>query len=126
MVIAEEPTRSSDEYWVAEDASRPVLLVDQAADAITEAIHLVRHGEDLDDRDLAAAGVALRDLMGGVGELADLLSTSVAKYAETDPLEAGRIEDRLETPRATAQRAQRAAEGVERSSAALSPTEEAG
>lgn len=120
-MIAEEPVRSSDEYWVADDASRPVLLVDQAADAITEALHLVRNGADLDDRDLAAAGVALRDLLGGVGELADLLSSSVAKYAETDPLEVGRIEDRLETLRDTAQHAQRAAEDLEQSSAALQP-----
>lgn len=120
-MIAKEPARSDDEYWVADDASRPVLLVDQAADAITEALHLVRNGAELDDRDLAAAGVALRDLLGGVGELAELLSSSVAKYAEDDPVEVGRIEDRLETLRDTAQHAQRAAEDVEQSSVALHP-----
>jgi hypothetical protein len=63
--------------------------------------------------------------MGGVGELADLLSGSVAKYAETDPLEVGRIEDRLETLRDTAQDAQRAAEDVEQSSVALHPNADA-
>jgi hypothetical protein len=40
----------------------------------------------LDDRDLAAAGMALGDLFGGLGQLADLLITLVGQYAETDPL----------------------------------------
>ena len=112
-------TRPDDEYWVDDNAAAPVLLVDQAADAISEALYRVRAGSALDNRDLAAAGVALRDLLGGLGQLADLLSTSVGRYAEAAPLEAGRVEDRLETLRASTLDAQRAAEGVELSSAAI-------
>lgn len=110
-----------DDYWVDENAAAPVLLVDQAADSITEALHQVRSGALLDDQDLAAAGVALRDLFGGLGELADLLSTSAGKYAGTASAEVGHLEDRLEALRATAERAGRAAEGVQRSSAAIHP-----
>lgn len=112
-----------DEYWADDNAAAPVLLVDQAADAIAEALYRVRAGSVLDHRDLAAAGVALRDLLGGLGQLADLLSMSVGRYAQIAPVEAGRLEDRLEMLRTNTLDAQRAAEGVERSSAAISPDE---
>lgn len=39
-----------------------MLLIDQATEAITEAVHRLRAGSVLDDCDLAAAGVALNDL----------------------------------------------------------------
>lgn len=110
-----------DEYWVDDRAAAPVLLVDQAADAISEALYRVRAGSELDPRDLAAAGVALRDLLGGVGQLAGLLSMSAGRYAQIAPAQAGQLENRLETLRANTLHAQRAAEGVERSSAAISP-----
>ena len=113
--------RCDEEYWVDGNAAAPVLLVDQAADAISEALYRVRAGSVLDKWDLAATGVALRDLLGGLGQLADLLSTSVGRYAKVAPLEAGRLEDRLETLRTSALDAQRAAEGVESTSAAILP-----
>lgn len=91
----EAVTRDNDAYWVDDNAAQPVLLVDEATEAITEALHRVRSGSVLDRRDLAAVGVALSDLFGGLGQLADLLVSSVSKYANTDPLEVGRLEDRL-------------------------------
>lgn len=55
---ADEAVAGSDEtYWVADNAAQPVLLLDEATEAITEALHGVRSGPVLDDRDLAAAGV---------------------------------------------------------------------
>jgi hypothetical protein len=106
---------------VGNTAAQPVLLLDEATEAITEAIHRVRSGSMLDDRDLAAVGVALGDVFGGLGQLADLLSTSVGKYAETDPLQVGRLEDRLETLRAMTWSAQQAADGLWLGSAAIHP-----
>ena len=119
--VPEVAPQAGDEYWVDDNAAAPVLLVDQAADAITEALHLVRSGVSLDDQDVTAAGVALGDLFGGLGELADLLSTSVCKYSEQAPLEVGQIENMLETLRNTAQQAKRAAETMQLSSAAIQP-----
>lgn len=112
-------TRDNDAYWVDDNAAQPVLLVDEATEAITEALHLVRSGSVLDDRDLAAAGVALSDLFGGLGQLADALASSVSKYANTDPLQVGRLEDRLETLRAMTLSARRAAEALRLGSAAV-------
>ncbi len=114
----EAVTRDNDAYWVDDTAAAPVLLVDEATEAITEALHRVRSGSALDDRDLAAAGVALSDLFGGVGQLADLLASSVGKYANTDPLQVGRLEDRWELLRAMTLSAQEAAEGLRWGSAA--------
>ena len=71
--VHEVVTQANDEYWTDDNAAVPVLLVDQAADAITEALHLVRSGTPLDDQDVTAAGVVLSDLFGALGELADLL-----------------------------------------------------
>ena len=119
--VIQAGTQAGDEYWVDDNAAEPVLLVDQAADAITEALHLVRSGAPLDDQDVTAAGVALGDLFGGLGELADLLSASVCKYSEQAPLEVGQIENMLQTLRNTAQQAKRAAETMQLSSAAIQP-----
>jgi hypothetical protein len=115
----EAVARTDETYWVGENAAQPVLLIDEATEAITEALHQVRYGSTLDDRDLAAAGVALGDLFGGLGQLADLLTTSVDKYAETDPLQAGWLEGRLETLRTVTLSAQQAAEGLHLGSAAI-------
>jgi hypothetical protein len=57
-------------YWADDNAAQPVLLIEEAAQVITEALHQVGSGSVLDDRDLAAAGVALGDLFGGLGQLA--------------------------------------------------------
>jgi hypothetical protein len=119
-VCADEATEwVNDAYWMDNGAAEPVLLVDEAADAITEALHRVRAGSVLEDRDLAAAGVALRDLLGGLGELADLLSTSADKYVENGPLEVGQLEDQLEILRTITQHAQQTAEKVQLLSMAI-------
>jgi len=122
ICTGEAVARSGETYWVGDTAAQPVLLLDEATEAITEALHRVRCGSMLDDRDLAAAGVALGDLFGGLGQLADLLSTSLGKYAQTDPLHVGRLEDRLETLRAMTGSAQHAADGLWLGSAAIHPT----
>ncbi|MGH3828641.1 MAG: hypothetical protein ACRDQX_15950 [Pseudonocardiaceae bacterium] len=70
-----------------------MLLIDEATQAITEALHRVRGGSVLDERDLAAAEVALGDLFGGLGQLAALLTSSVVEFAESDPREVGPLED---------------------------------
>jgi hypothetical protein len=123
MIICtdEAVARPDETYWADDNAAQPVLLIDEATEAITEALHRVRSGSMLDDRDLAAAGVALGDLFGGLGQLADLLTTSVGKYADTDPLQAGRQEDRLETLRAMMLSAQQAAAGLQLGHAAVHP-----
>lgn len=118
----ETAARSDEMYWVDDNAAQPVLLIDEATEAITEALHQVRSGSMLDDRDLAAAGVALGDLFGGLSQLAGLLTTSVGKCAETDPLQAGRLGDRLETLCAMTLSAQQAAAGLQGESAAIHPT----
>lgn len=117
----EAAARSDEMYWVDDSAAQPVLLIDEATEAITEALHRVQSGSMLDDRDLAAAGVALGDLFGGLSQLAGLLTTSVGKHAETDPLQAGRLEDRLETLRAMTLSAQHAAAGLLLGNAATHP-----
>lgn len=117
---------SHDEYWVDGKAAAAVLLVDQAAEAITEALHRVRTGSVLDDQDLAAAGIALGDLMGGLGQLADLLTESAGRYAGAAPLEVGRLTDWLDSLRATTLDAQQAARGVQLASAAIGPLKDTG
>jgi hypothetical protein len=118
----EAVTRDNDAYWIDDNAAQPALLVDEATEAITEALHRVRSGSVLDSRDLAAVGVALSDLFGGLGQLADSLANSVGKYAETDPLQLGRLEDRLEALQAMTLSSQEAAEGLRLGSAAIRPT----
>jgi hypothetical protein len=80
----------------------------------------------LDDRDLAAVGVALSDLFGGLGQLADSLASVVGEHANTDPLKVGRLADRLGTLRATTLLAQEAAERLWLESAAICPASEHG
>jgi hypothetical protein len=94
-------------YWVDEHAALPVLLLDEATEAITAALHRVRCGSELDNRDLAAAGLALGDLLGGLGQLAEELSAAGEQQHR----------DRLKTLRRTTQSAQRAADGLVRDSA---------
>ena len=118
MCADEFVARTDETYWMDDNAAQPVLLLDEATEAITEALHRVRSGSVLHDRDLAAAGVALGDLLGGLGQLADLLTTSVNKYAETEPLQVARLEDRLETLRAMTLSARQAAEGLRLETAA--------
>jgi hypothetical protein len=72
--IGKAAIRYDETYWSSANAAQPVLLIEEATQAITEALHRVRGGPMLDERDLAAAGVALRDLVGGLEELADLLT----------------------------------------------------
>jgi len=97
-----------------------VLLIDEATEAITEALHRVRSGSTLDNRDLTAAGVALGDLFGGLGQLADLLTTSVGQYTDTDPSPGWR-EDRLEMLRAMMLSAQQTAAGLQEGHAGIHP-----
>jgi hypothetical protein len=99
-------------YWMDDNAAQSVLLIDGATEAITESLYQVRSGSMLDDRDLAAAGVALGDLFGGLGQLADLLITLVGKYAETDSLRVERLRDPLETLRTMMLSAQQAAKDL--------------
>lgn len=122
-ICADETVARTDEtYWVDDDAAQPVLLLDEATEAITEALHWVRAGSVLHDRDLAAAGVALGDLFGGLGQLADQLTNSVGNYTETEPLHVARLGDRLEALRAMTLFAQQAAEGLRLETAATRPT----
>lgn len=116
--------QTDDDYWIDDNAAEPVLLVDQAADAITEALHRIRSGTRLDNHDLAAAGVALGDLFGGLGELADLLRSSVGRYAGAAPLQTGQLHDVLGALHSTAAQAKRAAERVHFSGAAIPPPRE--
>jgi hypothetical protein len=119
LCVDEAAARSDETYWGDDNAAQPVLLIDEATQAITEALHRARGGSVLDDRDLAAAGVALADLFGGLGQLAGLLTISVAKYAESDPLHVGPLEDRLQTLRVMTLSAQQVAEGLQLRSAAI-------
>jgi hypothetical protein len=119
-ICADEALAGSDEtYWVNNTAAPPVLLIDEATEAITEALHRARCGSMLDDRDLAAAWVALGDLFGGLGQLVELLSTSLGTCTETDAPGVGRLEDQLATLRATMMSAQGSADELRRDSAAL-------
>ncbi|HET9253968.1 MAG TPA: hypothetical protein VFO16_02055, partial [Pseudonocardiaceae bacterium] len=100
---AEEAVLGLDEtYWADDRAALPVLLIDEATEAITAALYRVRCGSELDSRDLAAAGVALRDLFGGLSQLTGLLSAT----AEKTPA------DRLETLCGMTESAQLAADGL--------------
>lgn len=87
--IGESAPRFDETYW-DHNAAQPVLLIDEATEAITEALYRLRAGSVLDDRDLTAAGVALSDLFGGLKPLIDLLVTSVGQDVVTD------LSDRLQ------------------------------
>jgi hypothetical protein len=68
----ESAPRFDETYW-NHNAAQPVLLIEEATQAITEALYYLRAGSVLNDRDLTAAGVALDDLFGGLKQLTDLL-----------------------------------------------------
>jgi hypothetical protein len=110
MCIGESAARSDETYW-DHNAAPPVLLIDEATEAITEALYRVRAGSVLDDRDLNAAGVALSDLFGGLNQLADLLVTLVGQYVVTDPLQVGQLNDRLQGLQAMTRSVQQTAGG---------------
>ncbi|HEX2301972.1 MAG TPA: hypothetical protein VHH34_26265 [Pseudonocardiaceae bacterium] len=112
-------TQMGDDYWAGDNAAEPVLLLGQAVDAITEALHQLRSGTRLDNQDLAAAGVALGDLFGGLGELADLLHSSVRCYADAAPLQVAQLREVLGALRSTVAKAKQAAERVQFSGAAI-------
>jgi hypothetical protein len=54
LCVDDAVARPDETYWGDDNAARPVLLIDEATQAITEALHRVRGGSVLDDRDLAA------------------------------------------------------------------------
>jgi hypothetical protein len=81
--IDESALRFDETYW-DHNAAQPVLLIDEATEAITEALYRLRAGSVLAERDLTAAGVALDDLFGGLKQLTDLLSTSIGRDVMTD------------------------------------------
>lgn len=122
-MYANEAVASSDEtYWEQDDAAEPVLLIDEATEAITEALHRIRCESMLEERDVAAAGVVLGDLLGGVGQLAELLTASVSQEAGTDPLRVARWDDRLKTLGVMMASAQQVAEELQVGRAAIPRT----
>ena len=64
--VEESVAAGEETYWVDDNAARAVLLIDDATQAITEALHHLRCGSALEHRDLIAAGVAVGDLLGGL------------------------------------------------------------
>src|SRR5947209_20505877 len=94
-ICANEPVAGCDEtYWADGKAAVPVLLLDEATEAITEAVHRIRRGPVLEQRDMAATGVALGDLFGGLSQLAELWTTLVDRETGTDPQRIGQLGDR--------------------------------
>ena len=102
-----------DGYWADDHAALPVLLIDEATEAITAALHRVRCGSTLDDRDLTAAGVALGDLFGGLGQLADLLGTAAGQHTTADSSHSQQV-DRLATLSAMTRSARQTVVGLQR------------
>lgn len=103
--IGDSAPRFDETYW-DHNAAQPVLLIDEATEAITEALYRLRTGSVLADHDLTAAGVALDDLIGGLKQLTELFSTSIGQDAMTD------LSDRLQGLQATTRSAQQAADGL--------------
>ena len=99
-MCANEPLAGFDErYWADGKAAVPVLLLDEATEAITEAVHRIRRGSVLEQRDVAATGVALGDLFGGLSQLVELCTTLMDQDAQTQPRRIGRFADRWQTLR---------------------------
>jgi len=99
-ICANELVAGCDErYWADGKAAAPVLLLDEATEAITEAVHRIRRGAVLEQRDLAATGVALGDLFGGLSQLVELCTTLMDEDARTEPVRIGRLTDRWQTLR---------------------------
>jgi hypothetical protein len=123
LCVEEAVARFDETYWAEDNASQPVLLIDEATQAITEALHRVRSGSELDGRDLVAAGVALGDLFGGLGQLATLLRASIKEFAETDPGGSGPLKDRLQILRGLTFYAQQAAAEPQLKTATTTPSD---
>jgi hypothetical protein len=99
-ICANEVVAGFDEsYWADGEAAVPVLLLDEATEAITEAVHRIRRGCMLEQRDVAATGVALGDLFGGLSQLVELCTTWMDQGAPPEPLRIGRLADRWQTLR---------------------------
>lgn len=97
MCATEAVAGCDESYWADGTAAVPVLLIDEATEAITEAVYRIRRGSVLDHRDVAAAGIALGDLLGGLSELAQLWTMLVSQDVRTDLLQIGRLQDRWQT-----------------------------
>lgn len=122
-MCANDAVAGSEEiYWTDGNAAPPVLLIDEATEAITEALHRMRSGSMLEPRDVAAAGVGLGDLFGGLGQLVELLTTSVNEDSRTDSLHRERLTERLGALRVMMLLAQRGAEELQFGSAEISTT----
>ena len=123
-ICANEAVAGFDErYWVDGAAAAPALLLDEATEAITEAVHRIRRGSVLEQRDLAATGVALGDLFGGLSELAQLWTTTlVDRDAGTDPMRSGQLDDRSHALRIMMLSAQQVAEQLGLGSSAMPVT----
>jgi hypothetical protein len=99
-ICANEVVAGFDErYWADGKAAVPVLLIDEATEAITEAVHRIRRGSVLEQRDVAATGVALGDLFGGLSQLVELCTTLTDQNARPEPLRIGWLADRWQTLR---------------------------
>jgi hypothetical protein len=124
-IYADEVVVDLDEgYWADDDAALPVLLIDEATEAITAALHRVRSGSTLDERDLSAASVALGDLFGGLEQLADLLmSTTASQHTATVSLRSQQV-DRLVTLSAMTHSARETVAGLRDSAAPHRPVGE--
>lgn len=119
MCATEAVTDCDEKYWVNGKAAVPVLLLDEATEAITEAVHRIRCGSVLEQRDVVAAGVALGDLFGGLSQLAELCATVVSQDAGTDR-DAGQGQQRWQRLRMMMLPAQQAAEQLESGDGAVS------
>ena len=119
MFASEAGAGGDEQYWADGTAAAPVLLLDEATEAITEAVHRIRRGSVLEHRDVSAAGVALGDLFGGLAQLAALCTTVVSPDAGTDPRQIGWWQDRWQTLGMTMLSAQQVAEDLKWGSAAV-------
>ena len=84
VYTGEGAPRCDDTYW-DHNAAQPVLLIDEATEAITEALYRLRAGSVLDERDLTAAAVALDDLFGGLAQLTELLPATIRSVTGRRP-----------------------------------------
>ena len=118
LFAPEAGTNGEDSYWADGTAALPVLLLDEATEAITEAVHRIRNGFVLEHRDVAAASVALGDLFGGLAQLAQLCTTMTSQYGAPDPRRNGSSQNRWQTLRTMMLSAQQVADQLELGSAA--------
>lgn len=97
LFAPEAVTDGEDSYWADGTAALPVLLLDEATEAITAAVHRIRSGSVLEHRDVAAASVALGDLFGGLAQLTQLCTTMTSQYGAPDPRHDGSSQNRWQT-----------------------------